>query len=331
MKQYLLLISLVLTTVFAQAQQGLPVLVTSTTLGKIYEINTDNCAGRLICTTGKDFNDIAFTPNGKLYGRTIDTLFRIDTVTGNTFAIGRAPQGNALVGLNDSTLFIDSLNYLLSIKTTDASRRVIGDVGHNAEGDYTWIGKYLYMAAYNAPGNIIRMKFDSTYDHVLDIDTVVDLANPYNEGVTIALASAEVDSNIILIAFIGNTNYYKIDSETGTYSLLCSGTTVSTSGAASTIFPPLPQPTSINEATQEYLRISIYPNPVKNHFYIEFDSNYGNYKIAITDMEGKTLLIRDYSGIKTEIDISDFVSGLYFIQVRDHNNSLIHISKISKE
>lgn len=312
-------------------QDGLPILVTSTSTGKIYQINADDCSGRLICTTGKDFNDIAFTPNGKLWGRTLNSLFRIDTATGQTALIGSCPIGNGLVGLNDTTLFIDSAHYLLRIKTTNGSTHLIGDMGYPLHGDYTWVGKYLYASAY-ATGGLIRITLDSTYNYIQAVDTIVDTNDIYID-VTPALASIKIDStHYSLIAFRGDTVYSKLDPETGEHHILCYGSVVSTSGAASGLFPPPPPGpiTTINEQGKNSVQLTVYPNPTQDKLFIASSKPLDKYTITLTDIHGNIFLQEKGHGTLSKFDIAGYSSGLYFIQIKDSQGSTILVLKVLK-
>lgn len=71
--------------------------------------------------------------------------------------------------------------------------------------------------------------------------------------------------------------------------------------------------------------LNIYPNPVKNHFYVETDCE--NLDIEIYDIIGRCTLAKENIDNKTIIDISDLKSGVYFIRINNdyHHYSIIKI------
>lgn len=129
--------------------------------------------------------DLAFAPDGGLYGVSFDALFEIDPLTGSVRLIGRhaVPCGNALeiapsgvayaMGCSDTRLF--------RIDLRTGWTRAILQVGRASSGDLAALGDRLYLSAR-----------DGGADSLLEIDlsdgTVVDLG-PLATGQVYGLAA----------------------------------------------------------------------------------------------------------------------------------------------
>ncbi len=75
--------------------------------------------------------------------------------------------------------------------------------------------------------------------------------------------------------------------------------------------------------------IEIYPNPVLNELYID-TANEAISEINIIDLNGR--VIRKYIFISgTPIDLSELISGMYFVLLKDAKGYTIHSHKIIKE
>lgn len=315
---------LLLTFCKMHAQEGLPVLV-STTTGNIYEININNCTSRFICATHKQLFDIAFTPDGRLWGNTIDSLFRIDTTNGSLMPIGACLGSSALVGLNDSLLIIEHVKNLYSIKNTDASIKLIGNFGCNGtDGDFTWYHNNLYVTCH---GNYIRIKFDSAYTSIADVSIIndsMDLISIEFPGLA-TVYSNNFENKLLAFASYGSgIDLYTLNTDDTFYQIHCFGIvdTGSVYGATSMVFPIIPpiQPNSIapiNNRTSQFL---LYPNPATDKIFIGLNDNRKNEDITLTiyDYLGRLVLQRQIQSKKEEINLKDYDAGLYHVQLIDH-------------
>ena len=74
--------------------------------------------------------------------------------------------------------------------------------------------------------------------------------------------------------------------------------------------------------------IKVYPNPSSGIVYIEMDKSLSpKSKIVVTDIYGKTVLIKDLEDAKRqELDLSQLSKGMYFLQIQNKNNR--HFQKI---
>jgi hypothetical protein len=81
------------------------------------------------------------------------------------------------------------------------------------------------------------------------------------------------------------------------------------------------------EFVKEGFNIAAYPNPTKNKINLNVDAKYlqANYKLI--DQIGKSLCNGVINDCNTEIDLSSFASGIYFIQVGNPTKETIKIVK----
>ncbi len=68
--------------------------------------------------------------------------------------------------------------------------------------------------------------------------------------------------------------------------------------------------------------IILYPNPAKENFTVEFDSDLKDIIITVRDLNGKQLLLQKIEGpkSKTELIVSDLSSGVYIVTVISSDN-----------
>ncbi|MCL2413893.1 MAG: Ig-like domain-containing protein [Bacteroidales bacterium] len=70
-----------------------------------------------------------------------------------------------------------------------------------------------------------------------------------------------------------------------------------------------------------------FPNPTDGIFTLQFETS-GTYFVTITDITGRVLLQQSVSAQTTQIDISPFSAGLYFLNINDGRQ--VHILRILK-
>lgn len=314
MKLFLFTFFFCLISFFSFAQQQHKTIWATTHTGDIYTITPDSCGYRFICSANQPFVDIAFTPDGRLWGNTSDSLFRIDTTNGHTIPIGQIPSGsNALLGMNDSTLLIDAFQYLYAIKTTNASTRLIGYTGYFADGDITWLGKDLYMMSM---GVLVKIVLNSNYTSIVGIDSTIIEHAIYTPGLTTAYIE---NLGYTLIALPGGDKIYKIDTALTAYQLKCTLPVLYTAfGASSFVFPPDPLPVSVRDVTAPEIQFNLYPNPAREQVYISLQNFAGNTSeitLSLYDYTGSLLSEQQLKTAKESIDMSKHRPGLYFVRL----------------
>lgn len=92
--------------------------------------------------------DIAFDPNGNLFGVGEGQLWSIDPATANSTAIGRTVSANSLVFASDGTLYA-ATDRLYSIDPATGQETEIGNGGaaYSSSGDLAFISGELYLTS----------------------------------------------------------------------------------------------------------------------------------------------------------------------------------------
>jgi hypothetical protein len=64
----------------------------------------------------------------------------------------------------------------------------------------------------------------------------------------------------------------------------------------------------------------IYPNPTSSFVTISTEQ-LDSFNLKIADLNGKVMMIKDYSGMENNVDISSFATGIYFFEIKSGNKS----------
>jgi Secretion system C-terminal sorting domain len=75
--------------------------------------------------------------------------------------------------------------------------------------------------------------------------------------------------------------------------------------------------------------MKIYPNPVKNTLTVETLQSNGNSTLSLFNVSGQELLTQQVISARTQLDMSSFVKGVYFIRLM--NIDKVEVRKIVKE
>lgn len=79
------------------------------------------------------------------------------------------------------------------------------------------------------------------------------------------------------------------------------------------------------------LEMAIYPNPVTDYLFLKIDSENTNLYISeLYDSKGSLLQAKKINGRKTDIIMSTYPSGVYFLSVKD-NRKILKTFKIVKK
>lgn len=293
--------------------------------GNIYTYNLDSCKAHFEYHIGGVFLDLAQTPNGRLYANTIDTLFQLYE-NGTKRAIGPVPMAKGLVGLNDSTLIMDSTEYIIAVSTNDASSRLIGHTGCNIDGDFTWIGKSLYtIGGRNMCHCLVKIDFNEDYSEISGMDSVSLPDMSYNMP---AMATYIKNDTYKLVALPGNTQKYYVDTATGFYDLICNTSADSAYGASCMIFPT-GDPTALHAPEKKSVRFDIYPNPVQDQ--LNISASVRDYKVIVADIFGKVVAINDAHNSRVLIDTEGLPNGIYIVKIQDKDSRILQVSKVLKQ
>ena len=77
--------------------------------------------------------------------------------------------------------------------------------------------------------------------------------------------------------------------------------------------------------------VNVYPNPASDFLIIDIDGQVlgKSTQVAMYDINGNMLLLKELTSSRNKIDISGFASGLYILNVR--NDNAVTIQKIIKK
>jgi hypothetical protein len=190
----------------------------------LYSLNITNCTSRFVGNSGVIFYDIAFTPDGKLWGLSnTDGLYFIDTLTATPTFIGEViGQGISLVALNNSVLLSEFNDTLYGINVNNAQCYKIGIIASNdttfyATGDLSWYGNDLYMTTYN---QLIKIQLNNTFTSILNVTAINSVSNPI--PTFLGLATIIINGTENLVGFTGSCDSYMLSPINGSFQLLCS-------------------------------------------------------------------------------------------------------------
>ncbi|MHB1025274.1 MAG: PEP-CTERM sorting domain-containing protein [Desulfobacteria bacterium] len=129
-----------------------PVIFVDDDRGNLGTVDVQTGAVTLIGNMGQVMTDIAFAPNGDLYGVTFTDLYKVNQTTGASTLIGSLGYfgENALVFGKDGTLYAgsDTSTNLYSVNTTTGAATVLGNIGYYSAGDLAFdSGGALYMSS----------------------------------------------------------------------------------------------------------------------------------------------------------------------------------------
>lgn len=302
----------------------------TTSGGDLYSFDLANCTRQFIGSTGQGFGDIAFTPDGKLWGIVGEQLYQIDTTTANAVLIGNTGVGAvSLVGLNDYTLLAEYGMKLYGIDITTGSSYYIDTIGYQAAGDLTWYDDDLYIVT--SGGQIIRMVLNSSYTAILTV-APIGLSVPTCEG---AVTGSFIDDFNSIIGFNG-PDLLKICQIDGSFQILCPNLNIGgTPGAASIrLSTQVPQPITCSKTTgleNVYTNnlFSIFPNPVANELNI-MTNYFQHFNFTIYNSVGQIISKGKTDSNATIITIYNLANGIYSIELSSDNKAERHSFIVEK-
>ncbi|MDA3911865.1 MAG: C25 family cysteine peptidase [Bacteroidales bacterium] len=69
-----------------------------------------------------------------------------------------------------------------------------------------------------------------------------------------------------------------------------------------------------NSIAEESLQFKLYPNPAKTELFIETNPNMVS-RVELVNMLGQSIMTEDINGTITVLDVSEYVSGVYFVRI----------------
>ncbi len=90
--------------------------------------------------------------------------------------------------------------------------------------------------------------------------------------------------------------------------------------------------TAINNVVINGLKVNVFPNPSTDYITVSFENriNNQNFTIEIFDLQGKILFTDKFEADKAQLNMSQYVSGIYLLKVTDNDNQNSSNFKIQK-
>lgn len=198
-------------------------IIVSTDAGGLYQVDVDACHARLIGYSPVTFLDIAFTPDGRLWGTLEANLYRVDTTDASISLIGASPgfRTPGLVQFNNDILLGEDNGWLHGIRTSDGSSWPIAPIGYTVSGDLTWYLGDLYITA-TGPYRLVRMHVEPDLSAVTDIEVVGLLGGGsgqwYGANTTVQDPCA---SDPYLMLALNRYDLYRVSPTDASVELLC--------------------------------------------------------------------------------------------------------------
>ena len=79
--------------------------------------------------------------------------------------------------------------------------------------------------------------------------------------------------------------------------------------------------TAIDAASHSVDVVSVFPNPAASQLTVDLKNNTGTATLRIKNLYGKQLSFSTAEGRKTSVDVSNYPSGIYFMEIAQHNGS----------
>jgi hypothetical protein len=173
--------------------------------GRLATVNVETGAVNLIGSMGTVMTDIAFDPNGHLYGISFSGLYSINPQTAAASFIGNhsISGGNALVFASDGTLYGagNSTSSLFTINPITGASTNLGNTGFASGGDLAFSNGHLYLA--------------STANQLVDVNltNLTDTSSVGGFGVAGVFGLATGDDGVLYA--VANNTIYTVDVATG--------------------------------------------------------------------------------------------------------------------
>lgn len=156
---------------------------------QIWKTNPNTCTSVLIGSTPQNFFDIAFLPNGKMYGQHNTGIYEVDTTNASSTLIIATATGNSLVGASNGMLYaVDDNDDLLEIDVNTTTITNLGQVNCGSAGDLAFFQGKLYLTCDNSD--------------LLEID----ISNP---SASFAVGNLNINSDPFGLANAGNNCFEK--------------------------------------------------------------------------------------------------------------------------
>jgi hypothetical protein len=188
----------------------------------------------------------------------------------------------------------DWVNYFQNTYTYDANNNWTITLRQNWEGN-TWVNSFLYTCTYDAYNNQTSI-----------------LGQEWNSGAWV---------NSCYFNYTYDANNFKISDSFKQWNN--TGTIIESGDSTYYYFRTV---VGIDDILSDANFLSIYPNPTSNYITIEAPAT---GRISITNLNGQQLITRQITEPKTQIDIRNLPSGVYFVRLTDDRT--VEVRKFIKQ
>jgi gliding motility-associated-like protein len=294
-------------------------------------VDQNNCYDSTICNCGTYIQDIALTPNGKIYASTGKKILEINTSDCSNTVITPIPVTdtisngghwiNSLVALNNQYLFAASTDAILykidlisgtSYKIDTLTEFINGNQNwYSSGGDLTWYkGKMLLVTAMN---ELVQIEMDISFENLIKVQKIGTIVTPY-ESIYGVLTIGGVDCTVDDLKILGfeGQDVYEINPLNAESQIVCD----------SLFFGNVYGATSLSEVQNQIVSSSaIFPNVftpnrdgINDKFYPIEIVGVDQYEFTIINRWGnKVYYVKDepisWDGLNSELNISE---GVYY-------------------
>ena len=301
----------------------------------LVQIDQNNCSTSTICNCGIYIQDIALTPDEKMYASNGKNIFEIDLLDCSNLQITLTPVTdtltsggnwiNSLVAIDNKFLFAVGTNALLyKVNIENGTSWVIDtlienidgiDYWYGSGGDLTWYkGNLLLVTAMN---ELVEIKLDISNNYITSVHRKGIIQTP---GLSIygVLTVGTIDCNNDNLKLIGFEGYevYSINPDNANAQLTCDSMLYSNAYGA----------TSYSETQKQvYTPILNFPNIFTpnfdgvNDFYTSLDfEGVSNFEFYIVNRWGNTVYFSKNNPINWngENNENEVVEGVYFYVIK---------------
>lgn len=210
-----------------------------------------------------------------------------------------------------------------------------GGNGFQLGVDDTAMPLYLALGLTSSYNGNANMSNNLWHNLIVTFDRTKDSAKIYNNGIFLAQVyipnsqsySASMCNPSMLIGGERNfNNQHYWDGDIDDMRIYNRVVTAQEIGALST-----EGTTGINEKLLNNNIVNVYPNPSSNLITIKKNSFKDDLKIKITNSLGQLFVYHYMDENEIKIDLSEYNSGIYFVQVSDEKGKVISVKKVMKE
>jgi len=268
-----------------------------------------------------------------------------DGVTGDTFDPAVAGEGDHIVtytiagscGDTDQiTIHVDAMPNAsishpgdfcvgddpITLTAADAGGIWSGDGVTDDVFDPSVVGLGVYTITYTIENGVCLDSDDVTVIVGQAPVVTVDVTNASSSTAEDGAATLNISGGISPYTILWSTGDETVTVENlgvGTYSVM-----VSDAAGCSTNVPVLIDFT--NSITDNSIAFKVYPNPANSDLFIETDATLVSH-VELVNILGQHMLKTNVDNTRTIIDVSEFVSGVYFVRIYE-NNGEQHIRRI---